>query len=476
MEAAFPATRLERLRALLRESRPDLQAARMLVEQLLAGDDGALGLVEAKRVAERLLQLLVVPLLRGEHEKLAQVDLLIRSIRQSASLQTPEISSRLDLVRSWLIDPDHPDHPDHALLDCHDEVDTEAEEPAAVVGGDLEPPPDSLHGHLLEALRLLGEDEPWIIETADGLEVRARTTPEGTLWPEVREFLKKIVQHGRLTRSLWRRERELLKGAMVEVASDLVATMQEIGRVDDRLLDLAQRLQGSDHPGNIHALRTAFLDDIRQFREHARGLKERLEANQRQMAESEERMRELDQELAETRSHFLLDPETGIPNRYAFSGHFRRSLEQAASLEGTFTLALFLVDDFAATRRGLGSKREIRLVRALGKRVGPLLRPGDLLARLDEDRFVILLHNCKQADAVVLLRRVVNMLDFTIFRVGGNRIVLRGWFGVVEFRPGMTENDMLYQAGRRALAARETGGVGSCIVCDPVPFADRPWP
>ncbi|MBF0153715.1 MAG: diguanylate cyclase [Magnetococcales bacterium] len=473
METAFPATRLERLQALLHESRPDLQAARMLVEQVLAGESGALGLVEAKKVAERLLLLMVAPLLDDAPQKRAQLDQLITLIRQSSSLQTPEISSRLDLIRSWLIDPDHPEHPDNALLDRHDEVDTEADDKPEALAIESTPP-DSLHGHLLRALRLLGEDEPWILERSTTLENQARGAPEGTVWPEVDDFLQKIVRHGQVTRSLWRRERELLKETMLEVANGFMATMQEIGRVDDRLLELARRVQGSDHPESIHSLRTAFLDDVRLFREHTRGLKEKIDQSQRQITESQEKLQELDRELAVARDRYLLDPDTGIPNRFALSGHFRRSLEQAANLEGTFTLALFLVDDFAATSKTLGTKREIRLVKAMGKRISQLLRPRDLLARLEVDRFAILFPGADLSTTVALIHKLINMLDFTIFKVGGNRILLRGWFGVVEFRPGMTENDMLYQAGRRALAAREVEGMGSRVVSGQMPFGHPP--
>ncbi|MBF0135237.1 MAG: GGDEF domain-containing protein [Magnetococcales bacterium] len=458
MEPSFPATRLERLRDLLHESRPDLQAARMLVEQVLAGEGGALGLVEAKKVAERLLQLLVAPLLANRPDKLVYLEQTIRLIRQATTLQSPDMSSRLAQLHAWLITPDPPGQ---APLNHHDEVDTEADD-SPEVGKETPGPPTSLRQHLLNALRLLGEDEPWILETAGSLEILTQKSPDSA-WPEIDEFLIKIVQHGHLTRSLWRRERELLKGTMVDVASGFMSTLQEIGRVDHRLLELAQRLQSSDHPENIHALRTAFLEDVNLFQSHARELKEKLANNQQQIASSQEKLRELDKELATVRDRHLMDPATGMPNRFAFSGHFRRSLEQAANLEETFTLTLFLVDDFAAISKRLGPKREIRLVKALGKRVNQQLRTRDFLARLEVDRFVILFPETDLATTQALIHKIINILDFTIFMVGGNRIMLRGWFGVVSFRPGMTENDMLYLAGRRALAASEMGGPGSRI-------------
>ncbi|MBF0177847.1 MAG: GGDEF domain-containing protein [Magnetococcales bacterium] len=469
METSFPATRLERLRNLLCESRPDLQAARMLVEQLLAGEAGVLGLVEAKQVAERLLHLMVSPLLPDDPEQKAHFDRLLRLIRQSTSLQTSEIASQLDLVRSRLIHPDHPDHPDHALLDRHDEVDAERDDTPETKENVSVSPPDAMHIHLLDALRLLGEDEPWILESADNLDHQARATPTGAVWPEIQEFLIKITRHGQVTRSVWRRERALLKETMVDVASSLMGTMEEMGRVDHRLLELAQRIQSSDHPENIHSLRTAFLDDVRLVREHTRSLKDKLQKNQEQIVSGQEKLLELDKELAAVRDRHLMDPATGVPTRYALSGHFRRSLEQAANLESTFTLAMFVVDDFVALSKRLGPKREIRLVKTLGKRMGQLLRTRDLLARLEVDRFAILFPENDLSAAVEKINSIINMLDYTIFKVGGNRILLRGWFGVVTFRPGMTENDMLYQAGRRALAASELGGTGCHVVTEDGP-------
>ncbi|MBF0623703.1 MAG: diguanylate cyclase [Magnetococcales bacterium] len=350
-----------------------------------------------------------------------------------------------------------------------------SEEPQTPLQRDEEPaedprskPPIALPGLLMAVLRLLGEDEPWIQETADDLEVRQKCEGQPP-WPEIQHFLAKIVSHGQLTRSMWRRERELLKEVMVEVAGGFGATLGDIGQVDNQLETLAQQLRNTDNLDHIRTLKEVLLTRVEDFRTHTRELQKKLEISRAAVANSQEHMKRMDRILTETRDQQLMDTDTGLPNRYAFSGHFRRQLERAANMESPFSLAVLILAELPRILLKLGPKREARLLRSLNTQIRGELHKGDLFARIGDDRFVLLFPNSDLHAAVRKVEKIRYLLDHTRFRLVEGNLALWAFFGVVAFRPGMTESDMLYLGVRRATAAMEDDLEGERIRIDDAP-------
>lgn len=68
----------------------------------------------------------------------------------------------------------------------------------------------------------------------------------------------------------------------------------------------------------------------------------------------------------------------------------RSALERALAEDGLGTLVVVRIDDLAGIERALGTGAAQQVAAIVGHRSRAVLRPCDLLARLDDDRFVAL--------------------------------------------------------------------------------------
>jgi diguanylate cyclase (GGDEF)-like protein len=88
-------------------------------------------------------------------------------------------------------------------------------------------------------------------------------------------------------------------------------------------------------------------------------------------------------------SQALHDPLTGLPNRELFFGHLHRAAAGAAP--GTVVVFFMDMDGFKHVNDELGHNAGDRLLQHVATRLAAAARPGDLLARLAGDEFVVLL-------------------------------------------------------------------------------------
>jgi diguanylate cyclase (GGDEF)-like protein len=120
-------------------------------------------------------------------------------------------------------------------------------------------------------------------------------------------------------------------------------------------------------------------------------------------------------ELAEVKSRFAevttLDELTGCSNKR----HFEDLLIQHAAMSerGTykFTVAVAQVDQFSEIidRQGLGRGNQV--LQLFSRIVKAALREVDVIARLDTDKFGLVLSGCSEEDALVIINRIGQLIS-----------------------------------------------------------------
>jgi diguanylate cyclase (GGDEF)-like protein/PAS domain S-box-containing protein len=118
---------------------------------------------------------------------------------------------------------------------------------------------------------------------------------------------------------------------------------------------------------------------------------------------------ELSQQLSYEASH---DALTGLANRREFELRLHKALEMTQAT-GTEQAVLFLdLDRFKQVNDTCGHAAGDELLRQLGEALQHKVRSADVVARLGGDEFAVLLHNCRQNDALqvasTLLKTVAN--------------------------------------------------------------------
>lgn len=114
----------------------------------------------------------------------------------------------------------------------------------------------------------------------------------------------------------------------------------------------------------------------------------------------------------------FFDPLTHLPNRALFLDRLGQLMRRARRRKDSPYAVLFLdIDRFKGINDSLGHATGDELIVALGRRIETCLRPGDTVARLSGDEFVILLESVRDAgDAEKVAERIHSSMS-TPFQV-----------------------------------------------------------
>ncbi len=101
----------------------------------------------------------------------------------------------------------------------------------------------------------------------------------------------------------------------------------------------------------------------------------------------------------------------------------------------------------------------------MGRRLRDALGEDDFLGRIDQDRFVILISKASLLEGIGTAQQLATLFERTRFRLGKHSLKVQLSFGVVDFQPGRTEQEMLHLGSMRADAARDQGSYQVCEAC-----------
>ena len=160
---------------------------------------------------------------------------------------------------------------------------------------------------------------------------------------------------------------------------------------------------------------------------------------------------------AEVRMAYLADHDhlTGLPNRALL----RRALSTGLDA-GTGMGVLFLdLDRFKVINDGLGHAAGDNLLVAVAGRLAAVLRPGDLVARIGGDEFVMLCHGVHQAEDLVRVgQRALDAIRPVIRLDGTGELTVTASVGAAIASTGATADSVLSDADTAMYAAKSSGG------------------
>jgi len=160
------------------------------------------------------------------------------------------------------------------------------------------------------------------------------------------------------------------------------------------------------------------------------------------------------------------DPLTGLLNRREFESRLRRSLGAAARAQRRHAVCYLDLDQFGIVNHTGGYAAGDRLLREVAEHLVPRVRSSDSLARIESDRFALLLEDCplrKAREVAEGLREAVRALRFAwedrVFELSAS-------IGVVPVDPGADNFADVMSAAAAACERAKARGRNRVEVCE----------
>jgi diguanylate cyclase (GGDEF)-like protein len=149
------------------------------------------------------------------------------------------------------------------------------------------------------------------------------------------------------------------------------------------------------------------------------------------------------------------DPLTGLANMRTFSRVLELELARAARQRSEVSVAVFDVDDFAATNDAAGREAGDDVLRSVAAVIAGAVRLVDTVARLGGDEFIVV---APGSAGMTVARRVLDDIA-ALPETGGRRITVSA--GVARFPNDGTDAESIVDAARSAAARARDAGRGS---------------
>ncbi len=165
----------------------------------------------------------------------------------------------------------------------------------------------------------------------------------------------------------------------------------------------------------------------------------------------------------------LRDPLTDLPNRQLFFERLDRAARRHAREDGAFSVLYVDLDDFREINEKHGRDSGDQVLREVAERLEPCLRPVDTVARMEEDRFILLVDGVNNVSEPVRLAHRIHQALSGPFLVDSQEIFSSASIGIALSQTGFEKpSDMVRDAKTASRMARAEDGRSSHRIFDPV--------
>lgn len=323
---------------------------------------------------------------------------------------------------------------------------------------------DELHRGLLRLLRLMIDntaellpDDRWLngqIALLQGIVARPLNVAAVA---EAEKHLKEVIyKQGALRNSLRDAQAALkeLIGRFIERLGELSARS---GDYHDRLEDYAQRIRGSDNVGQLGAVLEEVMRDTRAVQLDVLRARDELATARSQAQAAEQRIRELETQLAQTSERVREDPLTGALNRRGLDDALAREAARADRRGLALCVALMDVDNFKQLNDALGHQAGDEALQHLTRVVKRTMRPSDVLARYGGEEFLLVLPETEASEAAVVMTRLQRNLTKAFFLHNNERVLITFSAGVAQRAAGEPSEEVIARADQALYRAKQAG-------------------
>ena len=201
----------------------------------------------------------------------------------------------------------------------------------------------------------------------------------------------------------------------------------------------------------LASIRTALEEKRRAEVLRQETLNEEMESLQQNLTRMKKEVDQVHEKRKALEKEILIDPLTGVANRRALKERMQEEIQRYQRYEHFFSVMLFDVDNFKSINDTFGHWAGDKCLKEIIKRIKPVLRETDFLARWGGDEFVALFPGTERESAAAVAERIRKSLENTRFTYHKQEIKLTVSIGLTEVQASDQSQEMLFNRVDKAM-------------------------
>ena len=321
-----------------------------------------------------------------------------------------------------------------------------------------------IHEGLVRLLRLLVEnigemveDEEWLHgQVAILQEIIAKPIDRHAIADAERGLRDAIIKQGLLKQSL-SEAKTTLKTLMTTFIDRLGEITEKTGDYHQKIENYSKKISKSNNITELSHLLEDIMQDTRVIQSSALRSHEELVGTRKKVQDAEDKIRKLEQELAQVSELVHQDQLTGALNRRGLDEAFDREATRADRSHTPICIALLDIDNFKRLNDTKGHQAGDQALVHLSHVIKEALRPSDSVARYGGEEFIIVLPGIDIEEAAATVERLQRELTKQFFLHENERILITFSAGVALRAPQEPQEDVIARADRAMYKAKHTG-------------------